>query len=390
MLYMSLPQRCGKTCIVVSLLWLSLCPISTFAADRDVSVYYYPWYDQPNNGHWLEGCLRTRLIPPSPPKLGLYDSRDTRVIQAHLNWSEDFGIDNWICSWWGPNSFEDITIRQHILPEIKGKSTKFCIYYESSGLLGMNKREEIVFDDRAIEKMESDIRYLCKTYFRHPNYQYVEGRPILHFYLSRCFAGRYAEGIEAARKAARRQGLELLIVGDEIFWGSPNAERIGMMDAITAYCMHGPPDFAGYPADSEFLRHLTFKFDEHARVAEQHGVRLIPNVFPGYNNRGRGGTVYAIPRQYERGGSETSTFRKMANWAEEYIDPDLNAVCITSFNEWHEDTQIEPTVVTPATSEDDTGSERLTSGYLYQGYGESHLQLVRELFGSAQQSAASP
>ena len=43
---------------------------------------------------------------------------------------------------------------------------------------------------------------------------------------------------------------------------------------------------------------------------------------------------------------------------------------INSFNEWHEDTQIEPTIVAPRTNVDDSGTQRYTEGHFYEGYGD--------------------
>jgi hypothetical protein len=92
--------------------------------------------------------------------------------------------------------------------------------------------------------------------------------------LSSCFTGQFAEALQAARQVARRHGEDLFLVGDEIFWGAPNPERIQQMDAITAYCMHGPTDFEGYPKDSELLTHMSIKYDEYSQVAAQHEVAV--------------------------------------------------------------------------------------------------------------------
>jgi hypothetical protein len=57
---------------------------------------------------------------------------------------------------------------------------------------------------------------------------------------------------------------------------------------------------------------------------------------------------------------------------------------ITSFNEWHEDTQIEPTVVTPFTTQDTspTGAQ-YTQGLIYEGYGTTYLDIVRNQIAAA-------
>ena len=51
---------------------------------------------------------------------------------------------------------------------------------------------------------------------------------------------------------------------------------------------------------------------------------------------------------------------------------------ISTFNEWHEDTQIEPTVATAATTDDDSGHAAYTQGKSYPGYGNLYLDLLRQ------------
>ena len=62
----------------------------------------------------------------------------------------------------------------------------------------------------------------------------------------------------------------------------------------------------------------------------------------------------------------------------------LKMVHITSFNEWHEDTEIEPSVVTGPTTIDTspTGSQ-YTQGLVYQGYGTTYLDILRNQIAAA-------
>jgi hypothetical protein len=59
------------------------------------------------------------------------------------------------------------------------------------------------------------------------------------------------------------------------------------------------------------------------------------------------------------------------------LDPTANNILMVStFNEWHEDTQIEPTVVANPTTTDSSGLGTYTQGYSYSGYGNLYLDLL--------------
>ena len=61
-----------------------------------------------------------------------------------------------------------------------------------------------------------------------------------------------------------------------------------------------------------------------------------------------------------------------------YVEPATgNMLLVTSWNEWHEDTQIEPVVEAPPTDVDDGGGA-YSEGLYYEGYGERYLQILQE------------
>ena len=292
------------------------------AYDRKVCVYYYPWYD--TNIHWQEGYLRSVLVPPQPPQLGEYSCRSDTVINQHLNWSETFGIDNWICSWWGPGSWEDITIRDYISPQMSERFVTYCLFYESAGLLNL-QNDEIFFDSDKIAIFRSHFNYIATNYISDTSYQRIDGKPVVYIYLTRTFAGDYQQAIQLVRRDMVDLGFEIFLIGDEVYWGMPDETRISTLDAITAYNMHGPPQYAGYPSQTNFISDISSKYSQFKDAAENLGVRFIPNVMPGFNDRAVRPSAdhYIIPNSFDPDDPDfwlTTTFYYFVEMADSFID----------------------------------------------------------------------
>jgi len=73
-----------------------------------VGVYFYPWYSATHGRHWNDTMGN---IVIDEPLIGYYDSDDPAVIRWQLGLIRDAGVDFIILSWWGPDSFEDNTSR---------------------------------------------------------------------------------------------------------------------------------------------------------------------------------------------------------------------------------------------------------------------------------------
>ena len=244
--------------------------------------------------------------------------------------------------------------------------------------------------------MVSDFKYLAKNYFSHPSYLKIKGRPVAIIYLTRTFNGNYPEAIGSLRSSLKEMGFNPYLIGDEIFWyvirssplppsTHPNISRIKLFDAITAYNMYdwAKPKQMGYGSTSTFLSDVHDLYREY-QLAIGKEVDLIPCIIPGYNDRGvrLSENHPVIPRQFQPGGEEGSFFSQALNHTViPFVDPDIQVALITSFNEWNEGTQIEPTQETGFTRNDQSPSRAdYTQGFAYKGYGEKYLSILQDHF----------
>jgi hypothetical protein len=335
-----------------------------------VGVYYYPWYADDFHGG---AYLRERLLPPQQPVLGEYNDRSQEVVQQHLDWCREAGIGFWVASWWGPYSREDVTLLNNILPHPELSDFKIAVFYETTGLTHN-------FTDYT--GVATHIRHLSDNYFSHANYLRFDGRPVLFIYLTRVLSyyGRLADFLATVRQTAAAEGDTLFIVGDQVFGMAPqSADNIALLDAVTNYDVYGSMGATGYATQAAVDAYYAAQSGWQS-LAESVDVLFIPAATPGFNDRAVRSGHDPVSRQLEPDQPFGSLFRAMLRQARELTDPDYGGLLmITSWNEWHEDTQIEPVAIVPATSTDDSQSGTdYTDGLSYEGYGERYLEILRE------------
>jgi glycoprotein endo-alpha-1,2-mannosidase len=339
-----------------------------------VGVYYYPWHG--DNFHNGGGYLRNQLDPPQLPELGEYDDTKDETIQQHLSWSRQANINLWVASWWGANRLEDDTIKNVILQHDDLGDMKIALHYETSGRIRAD-------EGYSTDRVRGDIEYMCATYFDHPNYYRIDGRPVLVMYISRKYwlLGILEEIILLMRTAADGCGHSIYLVGDQVFQQPPAASEVYMpffyLDAVTNYDVYGsmrsPTYYAG--ADVVDAYYQEQQIWRTRALAQQ--CSFIPAVSPGFNDRGvRLGVDHpALARRLTTSSAPGSLFEYALKQARSLVDPSVNnLLLVNSFNEWHEDSQIEPVAVAVGTTLPDS----LTNGVEYEGYGEVFLNILRE------------
>ena len=107
---------------------------------------------------------------------------------------------------------------------------------------------------------------------------------------------------------------------------------------------------------------------------------VIPDISSSFNDRGfRLPTNHpAQPRQWTAGAGPASTLDHLFRCvALPEIDPTLPMVMVTSWNDWNEDTGIEPIEGTPTDVDDSPSGDAYTQGYTYGGEGRSAMEALR-------------
>ncbi len=337
-----------------------------------VGVYYYPWYGP--TAHRISQSLRGHLVPEQTAELGEYDNASQEVITRHIDYSHRANIHFWACSWWGPGTYVDNVLRYHILPHKYAGELRYAIVYESTGRLGS-------FSNPDYSNLVPDFQYFTDNYFSDPNYLKLDGRPVVFIYLTRVYF-RQAPGYDALA-ALRAAFPNIYIIADDIFGRNYSSANASKWDAVTAYDVYGQT-LQSYGSTGAALNQLESILSEAKAAANSVGVGLIPFAAPGFNDKGVRGGHDGAPRYFEDdpSSSEGDLFRAMLrNVVVPKVDPLAeNILMITSFNEWHEDTQIEPTMGTGgATNIDDsaTGSD-YTQGDYYTDYGYLYLDILSQ------------
>jgi hypothetical protein len=290
---------------------------------RKVFAFYYPWYGNPKvaggsgrSSHWDGIDESNRRIESSThyPTLGPYDSHDPKLIARHCRWAKDANLDGFIVSWWGHGTFEDRALVR-ILDACQAAGLSVAIYYET------------VSKPRNADAASVDLVALLEKHGGHPAWMQALGKPVVFIY-GRAIDDIGLDGWKAAiAKVNARYRKGAVVIGDRL-------------DAAAARVFHGTHTYitAG-PLEKKTLaqvdRWANESYPEWVKTAASHARISAVTVIPGYDDT----KIRRPGLRVERMNGDL--YR--AQW-EAAISADPSWVLITSWNEWHEGSEIEPSL----------------------------------------------
>ncbi|MFD4526158.1 glycoside hydrolase family 99 protein [Streptomyces sp. NPDC058470] len=279
-------------------------------------IFYYPWYGSPKvNGewrHWQQG----ELTPPDNisanyfPVLGAYDSGDLRgAVARHMRWLRRAGIGVLVSSWWGQGSYED-RMAPVVLDAAAAEGIQVAWHIEP-------------YQGRDAASVVADVRYLTGLYGDHPAFHRAEA------YGGRC-AYYVFNSLLTVDWSALHEVDDIAIVMAQTW----DLSRIGDFGGVYTYDAIATANRPDWTAVAAFCA--------------ERGIPWAPSLGPGYldDRAVPGNTSPTLDR------ADGRIYDLEWEYALEsgHGDAPPDWVSITSFNEWHEGTQIEPaTARTPGT-----------------------------------------
>jgi len=290
--------------------------VKYMAVPKQVLAFYYGWYGNPTVSsrwvHWEKVDETKKTIGSSAhyPTLGAYDSHDPKLVQQHCRLAKEAGITGFIATWWGQGDFHDKGLPL-LLDTAQKNGLAVTVYFETTRS-GARK----------------DVLYLLEHYAKHPAWLKVNGKPVIFVY-GRAVGELKPDGwLEVIAQVNKQFPGGAIFIGDQI---SKNSARI--FDGIHTY---NPTGSLARKSPDQIREWAHTTYPKWVQTAGANRIACV-TIIPGYDDTTQGRPT---PRPItERHGGKTYEIL----W-EEAIAANPDWVLITTWNEWHEGSEIEPSV----------------------------------------------
>jgi hypothetical protein len=361
------------------------------ARQYQVASYYFPNYhpsdarNQKLKGKgWSEWELVKAARPrfpghhqPNVPLWGYTDESDPQAMAQKIAAAADYGIDAFIFDWYyyddGP--FLERALNKGFLGAANGNRLKFALMWANHDWLDihpykLNAPQKLLYPGRIkLETFDRMTDYVTATYFRHPSYWRIDGRPYFSVYeLSKLLenfgsvaATRAAlDRFRAKTAAAGLPGLHL----NAVVWGQPILPRehapvdaaklikqLGF-DSVTSYVWVHHAALRDFPTtDYDYMRDTYLKY--WAKADTMFDVPYYPNVSMGWDSSPRAnqsdpfvnGLYPFTPTMH---GNTPERFKEALEITKRRLasrPADRRILTINCWNEWTEGSYLEPDTV---------------------------------------------
>lgn len=259
-----------------------------------VMAYYYIWFD-------TQSWNRAKT---DYPVLGRYSSDDRAILEQHVRWAKDAGIDGFIVSW--KSTFQLDQRLEKLMEVAAAEDFHLWIIYQG-----------LDFDRNPLptDHIDADLEYFIDQYAQHPAFSMYD-QPVVIWSGTWEFSPQEIDAVTAGyrdrlyllaseRNVEGYRRLADMVDGNAYYWSSVN-----------------PDTYPGYQE----------KLNAMSQVVHKNGGLWVAPAAPGFDARLIGGT-----RVVERNNGET--LRQEMDVA---VRSSPDAIGLISWNEFSENSHIEP------------------------------------------------
>jgi glycosyltransferase involved in cell wall biosynthesis len=285
-----------------------------------LGAHYYPWYRAGKKPqHWNENQEFAAVT--DFPVSGPYSSNSVSLIRRHLQMAADSGIDFFVVNC-------QVTFEGFNPTELSATRKLFRVVEKEGYPIYLSILLALDTEDPNIIK--SSIRTVREEFFSLPVYHRIRNHPILWYFMNDPFLGYFF--YHHRELVSLNRNCYPIATG-----GLPYNKFLPRLlrDFFSGWCLYSPLE-----AGSEEKRKSAWK-GSYMDFSEDGGRILIFTLCPGYDDSRlthpqRKHNIYrVIPR------NDLKTYEDMQKFAL-ILNPSPDLLVITSFNEFHENTHIEP------------------------------------------------
>ena len=327
-----------------------------------VHTFYYAWFGNPEfDGdyqhwnhhiipHWIDSTWNDAGSYPGGediganfyPQLGSYSSNDPHTINTHMKQIRKAGIGVVVMSWWGEGSIYEKSMNAY-LDEAQKYGLKVAFHIEP------------VY--RTVEQFKAQLVYLLEHFASHPAFYRVNNKPFYYIYDGYKLNYRMWDSMLNPESETSIRNTEL----DAVFISLWTLRKDGEFAVVSGF----DGIYTYYGSDGYAYGSTTSNWENMAAYAREHELIFIPCVGPGYLDTRIRPWNEKTTRSREKGEYYERMFRHA-------LDTEPDFIGITSFNEWHEGTQIEAAI------------PRKIPSFIYEDYGPDvdpmfYIHRTREL-----------
>lgn len=293
-------KRIFSLVLLTGLLIIGLTSPAAAQEPRQVWAYYFGWY---TGESWGDGRLADRPAAP-------YDSRDGGVISRQISEAQSAGIDAFIAAWYGPAN-GNLTAQT------------FNALLDIAAGQGFRAAASVDLGDPAFNATTGDtintLAYLIGDRANHPAYLRYNGKPVIYFWNQ----GRFSVADWQAIRGQVDPNRNTIWVAE-----GTNTAYLSVFDGLYLF----NTAWAANPASTaaQWAR----------RVQQAGGTFYTPTVHPGWDESAlaAGRPNPTSPRARNNGQFLTNSW----NGA---VSSGANAILVVSWNEYLENSHIEPSQV---------------------------------------------